>query len=61
LTNFHLTLSDKLSIEGDNEAILQRIDDYQLIINTLNSQEKEWTDEITDELIDKIETMVKEF
>ncbi len=61
MTNFHITLSDKLSIGDDNEAISQRIDDYQLIINKLNSQEKEWTDEITDELIDKIETMVKEF
>lgn len=59
--NFRLDLSNKLSTENDNESILQRIDDYQLIINELNSEEKEWTNETTDELINKLQTMVNLF
>ncbi|CAF5162320.1 unnamed protein product, partial [Rotaria sp. Silwood1] len=43
--NFSLTLSNKLSVENNNESILQRIHDYQLIINQLNSHENHWTNE----------------
>jgi heptaprenylglyceryl phosphate synthase len=61
LINFRLSLSEKLLITNDNESILQRIDDYQLIINVLNSQEKDWTNETTDKLINKLEKMVNIF
>jgi heptaprenylglyceryl phosphate synthase len=61
LINFRLALSEKLLITNDNESILQRIDDYQLIINVLNSQEKDWTNETTDKLINKLEKMVNIF
>ncbi|CAF3560109.1 unnamed protein product [Rotaria sp. Silwood1] len=55
--NFSLTLSNKLSVENNNESILQRIHDYQLIINQLNSHENHWTNETTDELITKLKTL----
>ncbi len=61
MINFRLSLSEKLLITNDNESILQRIDDYQLIINVLNSQEKDWTNETTDKLINKLEKMVNIF
>ncbi len=61
MINFRLALSEKLLITNDNESILQRIDDYQLIINVLNSQEKDWTNETTDKLINKLEKMVNIF
>jgi hypothetical protein len=61
LINFRLAIFDKLLIKDDNESILQRIDDYQLIINALNSQEKDWTNETTEKLIHKLETMVNIF
>jgi len=61
LINFRLAISDKLLIKDDNESILQRIDDYHLIINVLNSQEKDWTNETTEKLIHKLETMVNIF
>jgi hypothetical protein len=56
-----LALSNKLSVVDNNEAILHRLDNYQLIMNTLNSPEKDWTNEITDELIAKLESMVTIF
>ncbi len=61
MINFRLAIFDKLLIKDDNESILQRIDDYQLIINALNSQEKDWTNETTEKLIHKLETMVNIF
>ncbi|CAF1103599.1 unnamed protein product [Adineta steineri] len=57
LINFHQTLSNKLSVTDNNELILQRIDDYQLIINELNSDKSNWSNETTTELITKLETM----
>ncbi len=60
-TSFRLSLSNKLSVLDNNESILQRIDDYQSIINQLNSQENNWTNETTDKLIMKLKTMVKLF
>ncbi|CAF4347645.1 unnamed protein product, partial [Adineta steineri] len=57
LVNFHQTLSNKLSVTDNNEIILQRIDDYQLIINELNSDKSNWSNETTTELITKLETM----
>jgi hypothetical protein len=61
LIDFRLALSNKLLIPDNNESILQRIDDYQLIINVLNSEEKDWTNETTDELINKLQIMVNLF
>ncbi|CAF4124529.1 unnamed protein product [Rotaria sp. Silwood2] len=55
--NFRLALSNKLSVANNNESILQRIHDYQLIINQLNSNENHWTNETTDELITKLKTI----
>jgi hypothetical protein len=60
-TSFRLSLSNKLSVIDNNESILQRIDDYQSIINQLNSQENNWTNVTTDKLIMKLKTMVKIF
>ncbi|CAF4697907.1 unnamed protein product, partial [Rotaria sp. Silwood2] len=45
------------SVANNNESILQRIHDYQLIINQLNSNENHWTNETTDELITKLKTI----
>jgi hypothetical protein len=56
--DFRHALSNKFSIIDNDESILQRIDNYQLIINTLNPQDKDWTNETTDELITKLQTMV---
>ncbi len=56
--DFRHALSNKFSIIDDDESILQRIDNYQLIIDTLNSPDKDWTNETTDELITKLQTMV---
>ncbi|CAF4127300.1 unnamed protein product, partial [Rotaria sordida] len=55
--NFCLTLSNKLSVTNNHESILQRIHDYQLIINQLIDYENHWTNETTDELITKLKTM----
>jgi len=60
-TSFRLSLSNKLSVIDNNESILQRIDDYQSIINQLNSQENNWTNETTDKLVMKLKSMVKLF
>jgi hypothetical protein len=60
-TTFRLTLSNKLSVIDNNESILQRIDDYQSIINQLNSQENNWTNETTDKLLIKLKIMVELF
>ncbi|CAF3945710.1 unnamed protein product [Adineta steineri] len=57
LIYLHQTLSNKLSVSDNNEIILQRIDDYQLIINELNSDKSNWSNETTTELITKLETM----
>ncbi len=59
--DFRLALSNKLSITDNDEEILQRIDDYQLIINALKSDENNWTNETIDELLIKLKLMVKIF
>jgi hypothetical protein len=61
LINFRHALSNKLLITDNNESILQRIDDYQLIINALNSPKEDWTNETIDELMTKLQTMVNRF
>jgi len=60
-TSFRLSLSNKLSVIDNNESILQRVDDYQSIINQLNSQENNWTNETTEKLLMKLKTMVRLF
>ncbi len=56
--DFQLAVRNKFSTIDNNESILQRIDDYQLIINTLYSPENNWTDETTEQLITKLQTLV---
>ncbi|CAF1099022.1 unnamed protein product [Adineta ricciae] len=57
LIDFRENLSKKLSVSNDPESILQRINDYQRILTVLNSNENSWTDDTTEQLLVKLQTM----
>ncbi|CAM4853053.1 unnamed protein product [Rotaria socialis] len=56
-TDFSHALSNQLSVKNDSISMLQRIHDYQSIINQIYSHENHWTDETSNELINKLKLM----
>ncbi|CAM4789639.1 unnamed protein product [Rotaria magnacalcarata] len=56
-TDFSHALSNQLSVKNDSISMLQRIHDYQSIINQLYSHENHWTNETSNELISKLKLM----
>lgn len=57
--DFYSILSKKISVPNNYEAILKRIDEYNSIIRHLYSDESDWINTTTDEIITKLQNMVK--
>lgn len=53
--DFHRNLREKFQMLDTDQTILQQIDDYQSIVNILQSPDRNWTME---QCINRIQTMV---
>lgn len=57
---FSENLAAELSVDQDHGTILQRIHDYQRIIEKLTADQDEWTEQTTEDLLNQLESMVKQ-